>query len=111
MDEEHAPVRMPFPGGKARSASRVLKGILLVTLSLLTIAAGIPTHALDPALDSKADTSPACPTNPLNSTMSVSDASFGCLPSRSLGGSRLAGNIERPDLSLPKTVISSVDNM
>jgi len=39
-------------------------------------------------------------------------ASLGCSPSRTgLGGRSLAGNLESPDVSLPKTVISSVDNL
>ena len=86
---------MSYLGHRARIASRLSKGSFFLLLSFLGLLAGVPFNIAYAA--SNAQQAPIAPSNPaFNSTS---------------GLLRGVGANELPDLSLPKTVLSSVDNL
>src|SRR2546427_4509786 len=83
---------MPYPGRRTRMATRISKGLLLALLTILSFVMGIPLHP-----------GPAIPTTGSGDSNAL--GSYGSQIPQSIG----AGPV--PDLALPHTVISSIDNL
>src|SRR5881409_687156 len=112
-------VNMPFPGGRAHRALQVSLAIFLCAISTMSFARAIPswnTASQSSALDnSKSLSSCTSPSNVTlaNTTISCTQPSSGQSPSNSSlpMGVGFPGSNPLPNLSLPQTTVSTVDNV
>ncbi len=86
---------MPFPGRQTRVVVRISKGSLLIVLVLLITLAGLPIWSALAASEGKTS----------QGTASTTPGKFTTQLPRTVGADPV------PDLSLPKTVLSSVDSL
>src|SRR2546428_7038498 len=88
-DAVACPVRLPCPGRRVRVATRISKASLFVLLTVLSFIAGLPLHAMS------SDPNGQNASNPSNGT-------------KFLNG---VGSDPVPNLRLPRTVLSTVDDL
>src|SRR5437867_4502412 len=113
------PIEIPFPGRRTRRAVQIVQALLLVLITLLSFTAALPSSQASKAGGSQSHSSAAeCTITPSNSTILNANDTEGCFPSAfsqtdsSLStGPQFPGVDAVPDLSLPRTVLSSVDNL
>ncbi len=89
-------VRMAHPGHQTRIVARILSGLTLILLTTLSFYTALPVHAPQP---------PAYPQATTTTSSTGTRADLGSGLPQGVGASSL------PDLSLPKTVASDVDNL
>ena len=92
----NSPVRMVHPGSHARIVNRLLRGLLLILLTILGFVSGLPLiHGTAGAANGQVDSAGASSTAGYNGTVPI----------------RQQGADPIPSLSFPKTVVSSVNNL
>src|SRR2546428_1690226 len=90
------PVRMIHPGSHARIVNRLLRGLLLILLTILGFVSGLPLlHGTAGAANGQVNSAGASSTAGYNGTVPI----------------RQQGADPIPSLSFPKTVVSSVNNL
>src|SRR2546428_7353612 len=89
--QQDKPVKMPCPGSKTRVLAKIFKGLFFVLLGLSSSLVGLPINA-------------QATSNPPQSSSDAKGPFSSQLP-------RMVRADEAPDLSMPKTVVSSVDGL